>query len=381
MTQSHHWHAATRLAQALGWTDATTGGLIPPLQPSTTFLRDSDNQYRRGYSYSRDESPADDQVEALLASLEHGVAAMLFSSGHAAASAVFSSLPAGSHIIVPKVMYWGLRQWLLEFGEPQGLDIEFVDNSDLAALARMLRRGKTRLVWLETPSNPMWDISDIKTASELAHMAGAKVCVDNTVATPMLTQPLTLGADLVLHSATKYLNGHTDVLAGVLVTAQIDEWWQQLVKLRKYNGAMLGPFECWLLLRGLRTLHLRVAAACSNAQAIAEHFQQHPAIAQVLYPGLTDHPGHSIAARQMQGGFGGMLSLRIKGGSAAAIATAAKVKIWKRATSLGGVESLIEHRASIEGPSSPVPDDLLRLSAGIEHVDDLIADLEQVLAE
>ena len=379
MTNSSAWHPATKTAQALGWTDPQTGAIIPSLQPSTTFIRDPDNQYRRGFSYTRDTSPADDQAEALLTELEHGQAAMLFSSGNAAAAAVFQSLPAGSHIIAPRVMYWGLRQWLLEIGEPAGLDIEFVPNDDLETLARALRQGKTRLVWLETPSNPTWAITDIRAVCELAHIAGAKVCVDNTVATPILTQPLTLGADLVMHSATKYLNGHSDVLAGALITAEQDAWWQQLVKLRKMNGAMLGPFEAWLLLRGMRTLHLRVRTASQSAQRIAEHFAQHPNIAQVLYPGLPNHPGHELAAQQMQGGFGGMLSLRVQGGERTAINTAAKVKLWKRATSLGGVESLIEHRASIEGPGSPVPKDLLRLSVGIEHIDDLIADLEQAL--
>ncbi|MCA8930619.1 MAG: PLP-dependent transferase, partial [Alphaproteobacteria bacterium] len=197
------------------------------------------------------------------------------------------------------------------------------------------RKGKTRLVWLETPSNPMWSIADIHAAAELAHIAGAKICVDNTVATPVLTRPLQLGADLVMHSATKYLNGHSDVLAGALITARADEWWQKIVQLRKMNGAMLGPFEAWLLVRGMRTLHIRVAAACQNAQQIAEHFARHPQIEEVLYPGLPSHPGHALAAKQMQGGFGGMLSLRVKGGEQAAIAVAAKVKLWKRATSLG----------------------------------------------
>ena len=379
MTDSSAWHPATKAAQALGWSDPQTGAIIPPLQPSTTFIRDPDNEYRRGFSYTRDTSPGDDQAEALLAELEQGAAALTFGSGHAAAAAVFQSLPAGSHIIAPRVMYWGLRQWLLDIGEPAGLDIEFVPNDDLEALARTLRKGKTRLVWLETPSNPMWSLADIHAAAELAHIAGAKICVDNTVATPVLTRPLQLGADLVMHSATKYLNGHSDVLAGALITARVDEWWQKIVQLRKMNGAMLGPFEAWLLVRGMRTLHLRVAAACQNAQQIAEHFARHPQIAEVLYPGLPSHPGHALAAKQMQGGFGGMLSLRVKGGEQAAIATAAKVKLWKRATSLGGVESLIEHRASIEGPGSPVPTDLLRLSAGIEHAEDLISDLEQAL--
>jgi cystathionine gamma-synthase len=276
-------------------------------------------------------------------------------------------------------MYWGLRHWLLSFARPRGLEVDLVDTSDLAALSAALRPGRTKLVWLETPANPTWAIADIAAASRLAHEAGARLAVDGTAATPVLTRPLALGADLVMHSATKYLNGHGDVVAGALVTAQADDLWSRLEALRHDAGAILGPFEAWLLLRGLRTLYLRVERASASAQFLAGHLQEHPNVARVLYPGLPDHPGHAIAARQMQGGFGGMLSIRVKGGEAAAIATAAHVQIWQRATSLGGVESLIEHRASIEGPGTPVPPDLLRLSVGIEHSHDLLADLAQAL--
>ena len=242
-----------------------------------------------------------------------------------------------------------------------------------------MRPGRTRLVWLETPANPSWEISDIAAVAEIAHRAGARLAVDSTVATPVLTRPLALGADLVMHSATKYLNGHSDVIAGTLTTAVDDEWWARLKTIRVRQGGILGSFEAWLLLRGMRTLFLRVRQSSAAAQHVAEHFVGHPAVAEVLYPGLPDFPGHALAARQMSGGFGGMLSIRVRGGEAAAIATAARVEVWKRATSLGGVESLIEHRASIEGPTSPVPRDLLRLSVGIEEPDDLIADLEAAL--
>ncbi len=298
----------------------------------------------------------------------------------AAATTAFLSLEPGDHVIAPKVMYWGLRHWLLSFARPWGLLVDLVDTSDLAALQAAIRPGTTRLIWLETPANPTWAIADIAAVADLAHTAGARLAIDSTAATPVLTRPLTLGADLVMHSATKYLNGHSDLIAGALVTARADDLWTRISGLRHDAGAILGPFEAWLLLRGMRTLFLRVERACTTALYLAEHLRDNPSVAAVLYPGLPDHPGHAIALRQMQGGFGGMLSIRVKAGEAAAIATAATVKIWQRATSLGGIESLIEHRASIEGPDSPVPPDLLRLSVGIEHPEDLLADLEQALA-
>ena len=242
-----------------------------------------------------------------------------------------------------------------------------------------MRPGRTRLIWLETPANPLWEISDIAAVAEIAHRAGARLAVDSTVATPVLTQPLALGADLVMHAATKYLNGHSDVIAGSLTTRVLDEPWARLRSVRAQQGGILGSFEAWLLLRGMRTLFVRVRHSCRSAQALAERLAQHPMVAEVLYPGLPSFAGHALAARQMRGGFGGMLSIRVRGGEAAAIATAARVALWKRATSLGGVESLIEHRASIEGPTSPVPRDLLRLSVGIEDPADLIADLEAAL--
>lgn len=371
--------AASIAAQALGWVDPVTRAVTPPIHPSSTYLRDPDNQYRSGRIYARADNPGFDQAEAVLAALEGAAGAAVFASGMAAATAVFLSLAPGDHVLAPKVMYWSLRNWLLTEATRWGLRVELVETGDITAVRAALRPGETRLVWLETPANPLWTVTDIAAVAEAAHAAGARVAVDSTVATPVLTRPLALGADLVMHSATKYLNGHSDVIAGALATACNDDQWQAIRRIRAQIGGVLGPFEAWLLLRGMRTLVPRVRQASATALAIAEHFRRHDRISAVLYPGLADAPGHAIAVRQMQGGFGGMLSIRVKGGADAAIAAAAKVELWKRATSLGGVESLIEHRASIEGPTSPVPDDLLRLSVGLEEPADLIADLEQAL--
>jgi cystathionine gamma-synthase len=278
-------------------------------------------------------------------------------------------------------MYWALRNWLANEAALHGLEVSFVDTEDSAALAGAISAGRTKLVWLETPSNPLWGVSDIAEAAWLAHAAGARVAVDSTCATPIFTRPIELGADVVMHSATKYLNGHSDVIAGALCFARDDELLGRAIKIRQSLGLILGPFEAFLLIRGLRTLDLRARAAAANAAELAERLANHWAVSEVLYPGLPTHKGHEVAKRQMRGGFGGMLSIRVGAGEAAAIAAAASVKLWKRATSLGGVESLIEHRASIEGPSSPCPPDLLRLSAGVEDVEDLWRDISQALEE
>jgi cystathionine gamma-synthase len=373
-------HPATLAAQGLGWTDESTGAVVLPMHTATTFLRDPDNQYRRGRSYGRADNPGYDQPQALLTALEGGAASLVFSSGMAAAAAIFQCLPRDAHVVAPQVMYWGLRSWLKNFAEAWGIEIEFVDATSLDALRRAVHTGRTRLVWIETPANPLWSVTDIAGAAEIAHAAGALLAVDGTAATPVLTRPLVLGADLVMHSATKYLNGHSDVIAGTLTTAREDAFWARLRAARSSGGAILGSFEAYLLLRGMRTLFPRVERACRSAQQIAEALSYNPGVLEVLYPGLPAHAGHAVAARQMSGGFGGMLSVRVWGGAEAAIATAARVGIWKRATSLGGVESLIEHRASVEGPDSPAPPDLLRLSVGIEDPQDLLADLETSLA-
>jgi cystathionine gamma-synthase len=369
----------TAAAQALGRVDPITRALVPPIHLSTTYQRDADGCYRSGRGYTRPHNPTYDEPEELLQSLEGGRGCLLLASGMAACTAVFQALLPGDHVVAPRVMYWALRKWLVEFAMPWGLEMDFVDTGDTDALAAAMRPGKTRLVWIETPANPTWDVTDIALAAEIAHRAHARLAVDSTVASPVLTRPIELGADLVVHSASKYLNGHSDVLAGAIVCAREDAFWQRIRAWRRDAGAVLGPFEAWLLLRGMRTLFVRVPRSCESALRIARHFEGHPGISQVLYPGLESHPGHAVASRQMTGGFGGMLSIRHKRGEAAAIATAAEVAVFKRATSLGGVESLIEHRASVEGPSTPVPADLLRLSIGLEHPDDLIADLERAL--
>jgi cystathionine gamma-synthase len=366
----------TIAAQALGWVDGETRAVVLPLHVSSTFERDADNLYRSGRNYARADSPAFDQPEAVLARLENGAAAMLFASGMAAATCAFQSLSPGDHVVAPKVMYWALRHWL---ANESHLGVDFIDMSDSDALARALIPGKTKMVWVETPANPLWDITDIEAAVALAHRAGARVAVDSTVATPVLTRPLELGADLVMHSATKYLNGHSDVVAGALVAREVDADWQKLKSLRVHLGGILGSFESFLLTRGMRTLFPRVRLAAANARDLAIRLAAHPKISRVLYPGLPDFPGHAIAARQMKGGFGAMLSIRVAGGETAAIESAARLRVWKRATSLGGVESLVEHRASVEGPGTPCPRDLLRLSVGIENVEDLYADLDHAL--
>lgn len=370
---------ATIAAQALGWIDEKTRAVAPAVHVSSTYLRDEDNLYRSGRAYSRADNPSYDQPEAVLAALENGAAAALFSSGMAAACAVFLALAPGDHVIAPKAMYWLLRGWLLDFATRWGLKVDLVDMTDPAALKSAMRPGATKLVWAETPANPMWDITDLPAAAEIAHGAGARLCVDSTAATPVFTRPLDLGADLVMHSATKYLNGHSDLVAGALITKTDDAHWARIRDLRVQLGGVPGAFESWLLLRGMRTLFPRLRTAAASAATLAERLMSHPCVSHVLYPGLAGFPGHAIAARQMKGGFGGMLSIRVGGGEAAAIAAAANVQLWKRATSLGGVESLLEHRASVEGPDTPCPHDLLRLSVGIEDANDLYEDLSQAL--
>jgi len=381
MGNKSHLTPETISAQALHQIDSMTGGLSPAIHPSSTFVRDENYQLIDArHSYGRDENPGFAVAEKVLAELEGGSAALLFSSGMAAAMAIVQSLQPGDRIVAPKVMYWGLRNWLIKFCENWGLRLDLFDTADPDALAKTVDKGKTKLVWIETPCNPTWDVIDIAAAAEIAHGVGAWFAVDSTVPTPVLTQPITHGADIVMHSATKYLNGHCDVIAGALVTAKEDELWERICQIRTEAGAILGSFEAWLLQRGMRTLFLRIRKACESAMVIAEQFEGHANLKAVMYPGLPNHPGHEIARRQMDGGFGGMLSLRMKGGADSALAVVKRCKVFTRATSLGGVESLIEHRYSIEGKRSPIPKDLVRISIGIESVDDLIADLEQALA-
>jgi cystathionine gamma-synthase len=369
----------TVAAQALGAHEPVTMGLVPSIHMATTYIRDSDNGYRSGYVYGRTDNVSVQHAEKVIAALEGADDALLFGSGMAAATSIFLSLDKPTHIIASAVMYWGLRSWLREIGR-YGHSVTFVDTSDLGAVQRAIEPGRTGIFWVETPSNPLWTITDIEAVADIAHSAGAILCVDSTVSTPIFTRALGLGADIVMHSATKYLNGHSDVSAGALATTQGDRLWASIKNTRMSQGLALGPFEAWLLTRGMRTLDVRVRSQAKSAARLAEELLGHPAVADVLYPGLEHHPGHEVAARQMTGGFGGMLSIRLKNGERAAIAAASRVRLWKRATSLGGVESLVEHRASIEGAGSPCPLDLLRLSVGLEDVDDLYSDLIQALA-
>jgi cystathionine gamma-synthase len=378
-TDTSKLRAETLAAQGMGRVAQPYLDVVPPIHVSTTYERGADGTYPGGRVYARADNPTFDRPEALIATLEGAAGALLFASGQAAAAAVFQALAPGDQVLVPRNMYWGLRNWFLQFAESWQLGIELYENASLDDLAAKTRARRPRLVWIETPANPTWDVTDIAGASRIAHDAGGVVAVDSTAATPLLTRPLELGADLVMHSATKYLNGHSDVVAGVLATARDDALWQRIRYVRGSGGAVLGPLEAWLLLRGMRTLHVRVAAACDNAYAIARRFEGHPQLSQVLYPGLPSHPGHEVASRQMGGRYGAMMSVRLRDGEAAARAFTAKLRVFKRATSLGSVESLAEHRASVEGPGTTCPVDLVRLSIGIEHVDDLIGDIEHAL--
>ena len=370
----------TLIAQGMGHIAQPYREIAPPIHVSTTYERGTDGAYPGGRVYSRAENPTYDAVEALIASLEGAAAAIALGSGQAASAALFQALAPGDAVLAPRQMYWALRKWLLDFAVQWGLRVELYENGSLDDLAAKARAHRPRVIWIETPANPTWEITDIAAAAEIARGAGGIVAVDSTAATPLLTRPIEHGAAIVMHSATKYLNGHSDVIAGVLATATDDALWQRIRYVRGAGGAILGPFESWLLLRGMRTLHLRVAAACASAHAIAERFERHPKLSHVLYPGLRSHPGHEVAARQMKGGFGGMLSVRLRAGEGAAKAFTNALRVFKQATSLGSVESLAEHRASVEGPGTECPPDLVRLSVGIESVDDLMADIDEALA-
>jgi cystathionine gamma-synthase len=372
---------ATLLAQAGHYLDPVTGGLTPPLQPSTTFARGPD--YRlisESHIYGRDDASNVREVERLMAALEGGAAALAFPSGMAAIAALFRTLERGDAALVQKSLYYGADVWLTSYCTRAGIALHRFDGPRPETLEAVARRQRPKLVWLETPSNPLLDVVDIGHAAHVAHEAGALLAVDSTAAGPVLTRPLEHDADLVMHAATKSLNGHSDVLAGVLVTAREDGRWQAIRADRRDAGALLGPFEAWLLLRGMRTLALRVRTMSENALRIATFLEQHAAVERVRYPGLRGHPQHALAERQMAGGFGGLLSFEVRGGAEAALALAGRLRVIIRATSLGGVETLIEHRASIEPASTGVPPALLRLSVGIEDADDLIADLDQALS-
>jgi cystathionine gamma-synthase len=314
-----------------------------------------------------------------MAELEQGPESLLFASGMAAVAALIDTLNAGQRIAAPDIMYHGVKSWMLRQERKRAIGVDLFDATSADALAKAVVPGKTALLWIETPVNPTWHVIDIRRAADIAHAAGAILAVDSTCAPPVTTRALELGADIVFHSATKYLNGHSDVTAGVLTTARLDDRWNEIKSLRVSLGSIIAPFEAWLLLRGMRTLYLRFVQASANAMTLAQHFANHPKLDAVLYPGLKSHPGHDIARRQMTGGFGGMMSIAIRGDETAARRVASSLKVFVPATSLGGVESLAEHRKSVEGPDSIVPGNLIRLSIGIEAAGDLIADLEQAL--
>lgn len=371
-------HLETRCVHAGRVPDENAGAVSPPLYLSTTFERGADGDYPHGYNYVRAGNPNRAQLESCLAALEGGATALAFSSGSAAVLSVFQALKPSDHVICTQDAYHGVLRILREIMQPWQLKVSFVDASDLRAVRAALTRD-TRLIWVESPSNPLLKLTDLVAVAEIAHGAGALAACDNTFATPVLQNPLKHGMDLVMHSTTKYIGGHSDVMGGALVVRETGPLAERLRFLQSTAGAVPAPFDSWLLLRGASTLHLRVRAQSENALALARHLAAHPAVEQVFYPGLESHPGHVLAARQMSA-FGGMLSFTLRAGEGAAVRAAARVKLFARATSLGGVESLIEHRASVEGPETRTPRHLLRLSTGIEHADDLISDLDQALS-
>ena len=370
----------TLAVQALGLEDPVSGALVPPVHMATTFARRDDYSLPDGRSYIRDHGATQEQVEQVIQTLEGGFDAMSFSSGLAACTAPFHALEAGDHVLVSDTIYHGVLSWLAEFAGARGLGYDLFPAGDLERFRRMIRPGTTRLVWLETPANPVWTVTDIAAFSDIAHAHDVWVAVDSTCATPVLTRPIEFGADFVCHSASKFLNGHSDVLAGMLVAAADSAYWQRIRRHRLLAGAMLGSMEAWLLLRGLRTLYLRVRQQSASALALASWLVEHPGVEQVFYPGLPRDPGHEIACRQMSGGFGGMLSILVPGGRGEAIAVTCRAKVFKRATSLGGVESVLEHRKTSESDVTSTPENLIRISAGIEDIGDLVGDLERMLA-
>ncbi|MCX6041781.1 MAG: PLP-dependent transferase [Caldilinea sp.] len=367
------------LAVHAGRTSAPrTGAVMPPIQLSTTFERSADGTYPGGYVYTRSDNPNRAALESCLAALEGGAAAAAFASGMAAIAAVFQALTPGDHVLFPNDVYFGAGRLLRELMAPWGVAYSVVDLTDLDAVQAAIQ-PRTRLVWVESPSNPLLKITDIAAVARIAHAAGARCAVDNTWPSPAGQQPLALGADLVMHSTTKYLGGHSDLLGGALVLARADEFFERIRLVQTIGGAVPSPFDCWLLLRSICTLPYRMRAHTDNAGQIARFLAGHPAVAAVHYPGLPSHPGHAVASQQMQL-WGGMLSVQLQGGAEAALQAAGRVQLFTQATSLGGVESLIEHRASVEGPHTQTPANLLRISVGLEHPDDLIADLDQALA-
>jgi len=357
--------------------DAATGAVTPPIHLTTTFARDANGELPHGFIYARTDNPTRRELEVSLAALEGGEAAIAFASGMAATAAVFQSLLPREHVIAPQDAYYGTARLLRDVMADCGLRSTLVDMTDPHAVATAIR-PETRLIWIETPSNPSLAVTDIARIAAIARAAGARCVCDNTWATPILQRPLALGCDAVMHSTTKYLGGHSDLTGGALVLPADDEWAARLRTLQQLGGGVPSAFDCWLLMRGIRSVAWRMRGHCENAARVASFLASHPAVEVVHYPGLPQDPGHAVASRQMVG-YGGMVSVEVKGGAAAALAVVRRVRLFTAATSLGGTESLIEHRASVEGPESRTPPGLLRLSIGLEHAEDLVADLDQAL--
>lgn len=369
---------STLFAQADGAIDAQTGGIVPPIQPSSTFTRDRNYQLTsEGHIYGRDDNDLLRLGEEILTKAEHGEDGLLFPSGMAATAAVMRTVASGGKILLQSGIYWGTTKWVREFCGRRAIELREIDSSDTELLSQTIETYAPDLVFVETPSNPWLKIVDISAASKACSKIDAVLVVDSTAATPVLSNPLNFGADIVMHSATKAINGHSDVLAGFLAAKNASlPIWQAIITDRHDAGALLGSFEAWLLIRGMRTLPLRVERMCETSQKIAEYLEAHDKVEDVLYPGLPSHPAHEMAKRQMNGGFGSLMSILVKGDGTTALEVCGQLNLFKRATSLGGVESLVEHRHSIEEAISPK---LIRLSVGIENADDLIADLEQAL--
>ncbi|MGQ0816309.1 MAG: trans-sulfuration enzyme family protein [Gemmatimonadota bacterium] len=357
--------------------DPATGAVTPPIHLSTTFERNADGTFPHGYSYAREANPNRKQLEECLALLEGGAACVSFASGSAATAALFQALTPGDHVVAPNDAYYGTTKLLRDHFSRWGLTYTLVDTTNVDAVKTALT-PKTALVWIETPSNPLIRVTDIRAVCDSAQAAGARVACDNTWATPLLQRPLELGADYAMHATTKYLGGHSDVMGGAVIARENDAYFERVRAIQKDAGAIPAPFDCWLILRGVRTLPYRMRGHCDNALALATFLSTHPAVSAMHYPGLSGDPGHAVAKRQMSA-FGGMLSFEVRGGREEALRVTGGVKLFTRATSLGGPESLIEHRASVEGAATRAPESLLRCSVGLEHPDDLIDDLRAAL--
>ncbi|MGD8378685.1 MAG: aminotransferase class V-fold PLP-dependent enzyme [Gammaproteobacteria bacterium] len=375
---SHTPHPETLAIHAGRDPDPATGAVAPPLHLSSTFARDSEGKLLGEHLYSRYANPTRDRLESCLAALEGGAACATFGSGLAAAHALFSGLGPGDHIIVTEDAYHGLLRQLHELMQPWGLQASFVDTTDIDAVTDALRPA-TRMLWVETPSNPMLRISDLAGLAEVARKAGILAVCDNTFATPILQNPLAFGFDLVMHSTTKYIGGHSDVLGGAVIAREESGFFETVRHRQICAGGVPSPFDCWLLLRSIASLPVRVERQSANGQQLAEWLAEQAAVERVYHPGLADHPGHGIAKRQMRAA-PGVFSVTLRGGEKAAARAVSRLRLFTRATSLGGCESLIEHRAMVEGPQSRTPRNLLRVSTGLEHIDDLIEDFHQALA-